>query len=66
VCRYKVVPVCAGCAPVEYECDNGKCIGVGLACNGNNDCGDSSDEIYCGEYHNNDVYMSPLRHAIIH
>lgn len=31
----------------EIECDNHKCINTSLLCDGNNDCGDFSDEIRC-------------------
>ena len=33
----------------EFECHNGECIGRDLQCDGNNDCGDDSDEQSCGK-----------------
>lgn len=35
------------CAPNEFKCRNDKCIPRELRCNGNDDCGDGSDELYC-------------------
>lgn len=31
-----------------FECDNGYCIHTRLQCDGNNNCGDFSDEQSCG------------------
>lgn len=39
---------CNHCAPSQFRCDNGDCIGNYLRCNGIPDCYDSSDERGCG------------------
>lgn len=46
-------PYCIG--PIEinvfsgtFRCDSGQCIAASLACNGENNCGDLSDERSCG------------------
>uniref|UniRef100_A0A8C5PHX3 F5/8 type C domain-containing protein n=1 Tax=Leptobrachium leishanense TaxID=445787 RepID=A0A8C5PHX3_9ANUR len=39
------------CQPGQFQCHNGHCVPAGtfgVVCNGVNDCGDQSDEIYCG------------------
>ena len=35
---------CCMCLKNQYLCDNKKCIQIQWKCNGNNDCGDNSDE----------------------
>ncbi|XP_029005418.1 SCO-spondin [Betta splendens] len=40
-----------GCRVREFQCSNGRCVPagpLGVVCNGVNDCGDGSDEMYCG------------------
>ncbi|XP_073946301.1 sortilin-related receptor-like isoform X2 [Choristoneura fumiferana] len=37
----------ATCDPDQFTCKNGMCITASWHCNGNNDCGDLSDEIGC-------------------
>jgi hypothetical protein len=38
------------CEPSEFPCDNGNCVYVGYVCDGDDDCGDGSDEstLLCG------------------
>ncbi|XP_072168965.1 uncharacterized protein [Diadema setosum] len=36
------------CQPTEFRCDNRNCIRVVAQCNGFDDCGDNSDEQFCG------------------
>ena len=36
---------CCMCVKNQFLCDNKKCIPEQWKCNGNNDCGDSSDEL---------------------
>ena len=39
-----------GCTPAQLQCSNGQCIDIALKCDGNQDCGDGSDEINCGGF----------------
>ncbi|GAV02036.1 hypothetical protein RvY_12649 [Ramazzottius varieornatus] len=36
------------CPPGQLACNGGQCIDKGQFCDGNNDCGDYSDEVVCG------------------
>ncbi|XP_064469423.1 uncharacterized protein LOC135384134 isoform X1 [Ornithodoros turicata] len=36
------------CGPSQFLCDNNRCIFSGYQCDGNNNCGDNSDETYFG------------------
>lgn len=38
----------SNCRPYEYKCHNGFCIYMWDVCDGSDDCGDNSDEWYCG------------------
>ena len=37
----------SGCRFDDFLCSNQKCVQFNLTCNGNNDCGDWSDELRC-------------------
>jgi len=41
----EVVP--EGCGPQAFQCDNKRCIFESFRCDGDNDCGDNSDERDC-------------------
>ena len=34
-------------SPSDFPCDNRRCINGGWKCDGENDCGDNSDEKFC-------------------
>ncbi len=39
----------ASCRPEEFRCNNNRCLFKRWVCDGENDCGDNSDEINCGK-----------------
>ncbi|XP_066440797.1 SCO-spondin-like [Eleutherodactylus coqui] len=49
------------CQAGQLQCHNGRCVTAGsqgVVCNGINDCGDGSDEIYCGAIRNRSIQVS--------
>ena len=38
-----------GCESYEFKCDSGECVYNSFKCDGDNDCGDNSDEEDCGD-----------------
>ena len=38
------------CRRYQFQCENGKCINHYNVCNLRDDCGDNSDETFCGMF----------------
>lgn len=50
------------CSDEEFTCNNNKCITKRWVCDGDNDCGDNSDELNCGKVA---VFSPPVKHFFI-
>ena len=49
------------CGEDEFSCSNHKCVPISLKCNGQNDCGDNSDETKdCIGIFNNHLIINKL------
>ena len=55
------------CEVDKFQCSNKKCIESSRACNGVDDCGDSSDELDCGKILDNvlKTYEIDSQHCVI-
>ncbi len=46
----------ADCEWSEFWCTNGECVNSPYVCDGNDDCGDNSDERSCGGRYSGDMH----------
>jgi len=46
----RLLCIFAACAPNLYQCNNEQCVTRAEVCDGQNNCGDLSDEFNCGRY----------------
>lgn len=53
------------CNPGEHECDNGVCVAEAVLCDGENNCGDFSDETKCSKYLRTRKSVSTAKACII-
>ena len=55
------------CPKHQFTCRNKRCVAYGRICNGNNDCGDFTDEIYpCSGMNKYQFYFLFFRNSIIY
>ena len=45
---FLIFVILATCSDTEFRCRDTRCIAYSKVCNGNDDCGDGSDELVCG------------------
>ena len=53
----RLLPTAVNCGSREFECNNGLCVARSGRCDGDNDCGDNSDEEGCSMWTCMHMYM---------